>query len=126
MLILVRPNPNPALTAMTPNESNAYRRDQNFLGGFISATFVLCGSAQRRNGRYIRYAQTKATIDPRTPPNPSSRSGFASTNKRLPKPSAAQIIDQNDAGNVIRSAANARSADFLPSRPASVCQLNVM
>src|SRR5438477_12378329 len=59
------------------------------------------------------------------PPNPSSRSGFAGTSKRVPNPNDAQTMDQKDAGNVIRRASAPRLGDFFP-RAARVCQLNVM
>src|SRR5207302_6472439 len=97
--------------------------------GSASTILLSRGTAQRRNGGDITYAQAKATIDPSTPPNPSSRNGLASTISKLAKPSEAQTIDQNDGGNVIRSAPRARSGDFFSNRfvlPASVCQLNVI
>jgi hypothetical protein len=87
---------------------------------------LLRGTAQRRNDGYITYAQINATTVPSTPPNPSSRNGLACTINKLPNPSDAQTIDQNEAGNVMRRAAAARSADFFPIRSASVCQLKVM
>ena len=65
-------------------------------------------------------------IDPITPPNPSSRSGFAWTKRRLPNPSDAHTMDQNDGGNVIRRAAAANALPSSESRRESVCQLNVM
>src|SRR4051812_5599748 len=110
----------------TKIEGITKRPDQNDLGGSTSNSWVLCGTAQARKGGYIIYAQIRATIDPSTPPKPSSRSGWAWTMRRLPKPRAAQIIDQNDAGNVMRSAALASPADSVFFRPANVCQLKVM
>src|SRR6266704_1312473 len=117
------------LRRMMPNETRPKWRDKNARDGSFSTSFVVCGTAQRKNGGYIRYAQTNATVVPRTPPNPSSRSGFACTISRLAKPNEAHTIDQNEGGNVIRQASIARSGDSLPKRcerSARVCQLNVM
>src|SRR6266446_5694640 len=114
------------LTRMTPNESNPNRRDQNQCGGSASTILLSRGTAQRKNAGYMTYAQINATSVPSTPPNPSSRSGLAWTISKLPNPSDAQIIDQKEAGNVIRRAAAARSRDSFPIRLASVCQLKVM
>src|SRR5437588_2482842 len=114
---------------MTAAEKIGNGRAQNFLGGSASTILLSRGIAQRKKGGYIMYAQTKATIEPSTPPKPSSRSGFASTIKRLAKPSEAQTIDQNEGGKVIRSASSARSGDSFSTwrrRFASTCQLNVM
>ena len=63
---------------------------------------------------------------PRMPPKPSSRSGFAGTINKVPKPNEAQTMDQKDAGNVMRRARAPRSLDFFAAPPARVCQLNVM
>src|SRR5439155_22334014 len=128
-LTRVRPTPKPMLTRMTPNESSPNRRDQNQAGGSCSTSLLSRGTAQRRNGGYMTYAQINATIVPSTPPNPSSRSGFACTINKLPNPNDAPTIDQNDAGNVMRSAAVASFGASFPNRPfrsASVCQLNFM
>src|SRR5438105_5790680 len=102
------------------------RRDQNCPGGAFSMMDVFRGTAQLRNDGYIAYAQAIAMTVPVTPPNPSSRSGLAGTNNKLPNPSTAQIMDQNDAGNVMWRASAPRSRDLFSARPASVCQLNVM
>ena len=122
----VRPNPKPALTRMTAIDSTTNRRDQNAREGSFSTSLLLRGTAQCRNDGYITYAQINATTVPSTPPNPNSRNGLAWTIKRLPKPNDAQIIDQNEAGNVMRRAAAARSDDSFPMRSARVCQLKVM
>src|SRR5438093_13633179 len=126
---LLRPNPKHAASKMTPNESKAKRRDQNACVGSASTILLLRGTAQRRNAGYIKYAQANATTVPSTPPNPSSRSGFACTISKLAKPNDAQTIDQKEGGNVMRQAFAARLGDSLPRRcvrSASVCQLNVM
>src|SRR5437588_11067337 len=114
---------------MTAAEKIGNGRTQNRCGGSASTILLSRGTAQRRNGGYITYAQTKATTEPSTPPNPSSRRGFASTIKRLAKPSEAQTIDQNDGGKVIRNASRPRSGESFSNcrlRSASTCQLNVM
>ena len=116
MFTLLRPSPKPAPSKITPNESSAKRRDQNACVGSASAILLLRGTAQRRNAGYIRYAHANATTVPSTPPNPSSRSGFACTISRLAKPNEAHTIDQNEGGNVIRQASIARSGDSLPKR----------
>ena len=89
-------------------------------------TVLSCGTAHARKAGYIAYEHSSATADPTTPPNPSSRSGFACTNSRLANPSDAHTIDQNDGGNVIRRAAAANTSSRLPVRCDSVCQLNVI
>src|SRR5438034_3938181 len=106
---------------MTAVDSRPNRRDQNQWGGSCSTSLLLRGTAQRRNGGYITYAQINATTVPSTPPNPNSRNGFACTINKLPKPNEPQTIDQNEAGNVMRRAAAAKSGDFFPIRSASVC-----
>src|SRR5205807_7913731 len=114
---------------MTVAEKIGKGRAQNRCGGSASTILLSRGTAQRRNGGYIIYAHTKATTEPSTPPNPSSRSGFASTIRRLAKPSEAQTIDQNEGGNVIRNASRARSGDSFSNcrrRSANTCQLKVM
>src|SRR5215471_4802066 len=114
---------------MTPNDSHAKRRDQNACVGSASTILLLRGTAQRRKAGYISYAHPNATTVPSTPPNPSSRSGFAWTISRLAKPSEAHTIDQNDGGKVIRQASAARfgvSLSMRCARSASVCQLKVM
>src|SRR5438309_6999709 len=114
---------------MTAAEKIGKGRAQNRCGGSASTILLSRGTAQRRNGGYITYAQAKATTDPSTPPNPSSRSGLASTISKLAKPSEAQTIDQNDGGKVIRNASRARSGDSFSNcrrRPASTCQLKVI
>src|SRR5205085_12052788 len=124
-----RPNPKPALTRMTPNDKSTNRRDQNAREGSASSSLLLRGTAQRRKGGYIEYAQMNATTVPSTPPNPNSRNGFAWTISKLAKPSEAQTIDQNDGGRVMLRAAAARFGLSFPmrcARLASVCQLNVM
>src|SRR5439155_9587813 len=121
-----RPNPKTALTRMTATDSGTNGRDQNARDGSISTSVLLRGTAQPRNGGYIAYAHTRATTAPSTPPSPSSRNGLASTINKLPNPSDAHTIDQNDAGNVMRRAAAARAGDVFPIRSPSVCQLNVM
>ena len=99
---------------MTPNESRANRRDQNAWVGSASTILLLRGTAQRRNAGYMRYAQANAMTVPSTPPNPSSRSGFAWTINKLAKPNDAHTIDQNDGGRVMRHASAARSGVSLP------------
>src|SRR5438477_4465285 len=114
---------------MTPGERIGNGRAQNQCGGSASTILLSRGTAQRKNGGYITYAQTNATIDPSTPPKPSSRSGLACTTNKLAKPSDAHTIVQNDGGNVMRTASVPRSGEFFSSRcrrSASVCQLNVM
>src|SRR5437588_9691712 len=114
---------------MTAADNTGNGRAQNFLGGSASTILLSRGTAQRKKGGYITYAQAKATIEPSTPPNPSSRNGFAWTISRLANPSEAQTIDQNEGGKVIRSASRARSGDSFSNwrrRFASTCQLKVM
>ena len=114
---------------MIPNESKPKRRDQNECVGSASTILLFRGTAQRRNVGYIKYAHANATTVPSTPPNPSSRSGFACTISKLAKPNDAQTIDQKEGGNVIRIASCARLGDSFPrrcARFASICQLNVM
>src|SRR5439155_573723 len=125
-LSFVRPKPNAKLARITATDNGTNWRDQNREPGPFSMIAVFFGTAQLRNQGYIAYAQTIAITVPSTPPNPSSRSGLAGAINRLPKPSDAQIIDQKDAGNVMRRASDPRSRDFFPARPARVCQLNVM
>src|ERR671936_551134 len=101
---------------MTPNENKAKRRAQNACEGSASTILLLRGTAQRRKAGYIRYAQANATTVPSTPPNPSSRSGFACTISRLANPNAAHTIDQNEGGKVMRQASAARAGDSFPIR----------
>src|SRR5207244_886760 len=94
------------------------RRHQNRDSGPFSEIPVFRGTAQLKNQGYIPYAQPIAISVPTTPPKPSSRSGFAGTINRLPNPKHAQIIDQKEAGNVMRRASAPRSRDFFPTRAA--------
>src|SRR5947209_6563361 len=110
---------------MTPADSGTNRRARNPRGGSFSRSSLLRGIAQHRNGGYIIYAQPNAMIAPSTPPNPSSRSGFACTINKLPNPRDAQTIDQNEAGKVMRSAPAARLEEPF-FRSASACQLKVI
>src|SRR6266513_1972389 len=111
---------------MTAIDSSTNRRDKNAREGSFSTSLLLRGTAHCRNGGYIAYAQISATTVPSTPPNPNSRNGLAWTINKLPNPSDAQTIDQNEAANVMRRASAPRSGDFFPIRSASVCQLKVM
>ena len=112
----VRPNPRARLATITAVDRGTNRRDQNRRPGPISATGLSCGFVQLRYEGYMPYAHNIAIALPSTPPNPSSRSGFAWTNSKLPNPSDAQTMDQNEAGNVMRRAAVARSSAVFPVR----------
>src|ERR1051326_2051818 len=104
-----RPIPKAMLTTTTIADGTTNRRDQKPDSGSFSTILLFRGTAQFKNQGYIPYAQAIATSDPRTPPNPSSRSGLACTINKLPNPRDAQTIDQNEAGKVMRRASIARS-----------------
>src|SRR5258707_8689526 len=101
------PTASARLATMAAADSGTNRRDQNRRPGPDSNTALVRGTAQARNAGYMAYAHNSAMMLPSTPPNPSSRSGLASTINRLPNPSDAQTMDQNDAGSVMRHASAA-------------------
>src|SRR5437868_12548607 len=108
---------------MTAIDSSTKRRDQNLREGSASTSLLLRGTAQRRNAGYIKYAQINATTVPSTPPNPSSRNGFAWTISKLAKPSEAQTMDQSEGGKVMLRAAAARFGLSLPMRCARLASV---